>query len=126
MVAPSLNKCGRVLRNRGSSFVCFVLASECHGGQAGHNRGKVVRRSDTNILAVKFNRLVEPSDVHTGDPVVCGNDGCSAILSHLSSITDQQDKQEKVRKEVFIVYLPCCDCVCFPGVGVSTVGVSVL
>lgn len=56
----------------------------------------MVRKTDTNILAVKFNKLIEPSEVHTGDPVVCTNQGCLSVLSHLSSITDQPDKTEKV------------------------------
>lgn len=56
-----------------------------------------MRRSDTNILAVQFNKLIEPSDVHTGDAVVCGNKNCLAILCHLSSVTDQEGKDEKVK-----------------------------
>ena len=58
-----------------------------------------MRRSDTNILAVKFNSLTEPSDVHTGDAAVCGNKNCAAILSHLSTLMEQEEgKKEKVRK----------------------------
>ena len=47
---------------------------------------------------MKFNTLVEPSDVHTGDSVVCSNPNCTAILSHLSSLKDHKDpdKEEKV------------------------------
>ena len=60
-------------------------------------RGRYVRRSDTNILAVKFNKLIEPSDVHTGDPVLCGNQSCLAVLSHLSSVVNQEGKDEKVK-----------------------------
>ena len=56
----------------------------------------MVRRTDTNVLAVKFNKLIEPSDVHTGDPVVCSNLSCTAVLSNLSSTTDQEGKDEKV------------------------------
>lgn len=60
--------------------------------------GRVTRRADTNVLAVKFNTLVEPSDVHTGDSVVCVNTNCTAILSHLSTVKDHKDtdKEEKV------------------------------
>lgn len=57
----------------------------------------MVRRSDTNILAVKFNKLIEPSDVHTGDAIVCGNKNCSAVLSHLSTVADQEGKDKKVK-----------------------------
>ena len=64
------------------------------------SRGRVVRRSDTNVLAVKFNKLIEPSDVHTGDPVVCTNKNCSAILSHLSSMSSQDGKDESVSRGI--------------------------
>jgi hypothetical protein len=68
----------------------------------------MVRRSDTNILAVKFNKLIEPSDVHTGDAVVCGNASCSAVLSHLSSVTDQEGKSDKVRGHHKYDFSPPC------------------
>ena len=62
-------------------------------------RGRRVRRSDTNILAVNFNTLMGPSDVHTGDAVVCSNKNCAAILSHFSTLMEQEDqKEEKVRQ----------------------------
>ena len=50
------------------------------------------------MLAVKFNKLTDPSNIHTGDAVVCGNAHCTAILSHLSKLTDSEDpgKDEKV------------------------------
>lgn len=66
------------------------------GAEVNH-RGRIIRKSDTNILAVKFNQLIEPSHVHTGDPVVCRNASCSAVLSHLSSVGKQEDKDEMVR-----------------------------
>lgn len=52
------------------------------------------------MLAVKFNKLTDPSNIHTGDAVVCGNTQCTAILSHLSKISDNEDgeKDEKVHK----------------------------
>ena len=58
-----------------------------------------MRRSDTNILAVKFNTLAEPSDVYTGDAVMCSNENCSAIMSHMSSLVDQEEKEDKVREK---------------------------
>ena len=36
-------------------------------------RGRRTRQADTNVLAVKFNKLTDPSNIHTGDAVVCGN-----------------------------------------------------
>ena len=53
----------------------------------GGARRRKARRADTNILAVKFNTLTGPSAVHTGDAVVCSNPSCTAILSHLSSLS---------------------------------------
>ena len=49
-------------------------------------RGRRTRRTDTNVLAVKFNTLTGPSHVHTGDRVVCCNPQCTSILSHLSKV----------------------------------------
>lgn len=62
-------------------------------------RGRRTRQADTNVLAVKFNKLTDPSNIHTGDAVVCGNAQCTAILSHLSKISDNEDaeKDEKVQ-----------------------------
>ena len=70
--------------------------SSVSGSKPAH--GVHVRRSDTNILAVKFNKLTEPSDVHTGDAVVCTNKSCLAVLSHLSVLIDQEAEADKVRK----------------------------
>ncbi len=81
------------------------------------------RRADTNILVVKFNTLTGPSHVHTGDAVLCGNDSCTAILSHLSRVTDHKDpqKDEKVRvhsaqlKPSDILTSSTCTCTCHCG-----------
>lgn len=51
---------------------------------------------DTNVFVVKFNSLSEPKPVHTGDPVVCTNKACTAVLNHLSYIRKEADKDEKV------------------------------
>eukprot|EP00118_Oscarella_pearsei_P025546 m.308356 g.308356 ORF g.308356 m.308356 type:complete len:751 (+) comp43845_c0_seq1:107-2359(+) len=50
-----------------------------------------VRRADTNVLCVKFDKLKHPSHMHTGDAVVCGK--CNAVLSHLSRLTNQGDEK---------------------------------
>ncbi|XP_077868957.1 circularly permutated Ras protein 1-like [Saccoglossus kowalevskii] len=47
------------------------------------------RRADTNVISVKFDTLVKPSHMHTGDSVTC--EGCGAVLSHLSILTDSGD-----------------------------------
>jgi len=52
-----------------------------------------VRKADTNIFSVKFKTLAESSSVHTGDPVVCKNTQCSAVLSHLSDLTKMLDEE---------------------------------
>ena len=59
--------------------------------------------TDTNVLAVRFNTLVEPPMVHTGDAVVCSNDYCAAVVSHLSKLTGC-DKAESVRKGCMCKY----------------------
>ena len=55
-----------------------------HTGGAKGSAGITVRRADPNIIALQFNKLLEPKDVHTGDPVFCGNTKCAAALSYLS------------------------------------------
>ena len=46
--------------------------------------GKKWRRADTNVIAVKFDQLTAPSNMHTGDPVICS--GCQAMLSSAYSV----------------------------------------
>ncbi len=78
-----------------------VVSLCCHGNlihaatQKSTEHGRRVRRSDTNIIAVKFNSLTEPSDVHTGDPVQCTNQNCAAILSHFSSVVEQKEGESR-------------------------------
>ena len=61
-------------------------------------KGRRTRQADTNVLAVKFTKLTDPSNIHTGDAVTCSNVHCTAILSHLSKLSDSEDpdKDEKV------------------------------
>ena len=47
-------------------------------------RKKRLRKADTNVVSVKFNRLLQPGEMHAGDPVPCGQ--CGALASHLSQI----------------------------------------
>ena len=66
------------------------------------SRGGVrTRRTDTNILAVKFNSLAQPGNLHTGDAEVCSNKECGAIVSHLTKLEGEEDQMDKV-----------CVCVC--------------
>ncbi|CAF2229853.1 unnamed protein product [Rotaria magnacalcarata] len=60
-----------------------------------HKR-KRLRKPDTNVLSVKFNRLLQPGEMHAGDPVYCK--ACNAIASHLSKIqneTNENDTSER-------------------------------
>ena len=52
---------------------------------------------DTNILMIKFGALGKPCKVHTGDPVVCSNDQCAAILNYHSKIIKETGVEENVR-----------------------------
>ena len=55
-----------------------------------------MRRADTNIFAVKFKTLPESTSIHTGDAVLCSNPHCTAVLSHISKLTEVPGKEEKV------------------------------
>ncbi|XP_067676660.1 circularly permutated Ras protein 1-like [Haliotis asinina] len=49
------------------------------------------RRADTNVVSIRLNELVAPSNMHAGDPVYCTQ--CKAILSKLAQIvSDSTDK----------------------------------
>jgi len=55
------------------------------------------RRADTNVVAIKFDRLTSPSNMHTGDPVICT--GCQAMLSHISQLTRDGDNDVRIRSQ---------------------------
>ena len=55
------------------------------------------RDLNTNVLMVKFGVLSKPCKVHTGDPVICSNDQCAAILNHHSKITKKAGGEGNVR-----------------------------
>ena len=46
-----------------------------------------IRRADTNVIAVNFEKLVKPSSLHANRPIYCVN--CGAVFSRLSSVSDQ-------------------------------------
>ncbi|CAF4398598.1 unnamed protein product, partial [Adineta steineri] len=50
---------------------------------------KRLRKPDTNVLSITFNKLLQPGEMHAGDPVYSTE--CTAIASHLSKI--QVDKK---------------------------------
>ena len=51
---------------------------------------------DTNVLMIKFGALSKPCKVHTGDPVVCSNDQCAAILNYHSKVTKETEREGNV------------------------------
>ena len=59
-----------------------------------------------NVLMVKFSVIGECHDVHTGDPVVCQKKGCTAILNHLSKMTEQPEGKSSVSTGVCVVIKP--------------------
>ena len=64
-------------------YIHIHVNTHMHLG-AKSSAGITVRRADPNVIALQFNKLLEPKDVHTGDPVFCGKTNCSAALSFLS------------------------------------------
>ena len=86
-------------------FLCPWLVCLCtsdrefpiidHAGMGHH-----VRRADTNILTVRFDKLKEPSLMHTGDAVICGH--CPAVFSHLSVITNRNGEQSDDESRVWV------------------------
>ena len=55
------------------------------------------RDPNTNVLMIKFGVLSKPCKVHTGDPVICSNDQCAAILNYHSKITKETGTEGNVR-----------------------------
>ncbi|KAJ8311068.1 hypothetical protein KUTeg_011383 [Tegillarca granosa] len=62
-----------------------------HTPQQQQRKGRRERRADTNIVSIKFNTLVMPSNMHTGDAVYCTS--CRSILSHISEIKTEDDSK---------------------------------
>ena len=53
--------------------------------------GQRVRQADTNVVSIKFDKLIAPSSMHAGDPQVC--EACSAILSKISKVVAEGDQK---------------------------------
>jgi len=60
---------------------------------AAKSDGKKWRQADTNVVAIRFDQLTKPSNMHTGDAISCKR--CHAVMSHLSTIKDPE-ADEKV------------------------------
>ena len=61
---------------------------------AANENEKKWRQADTNVVAIKFDELTQPSDMHTGDAVSCSR--CHATMSHLSNVDQSAAHDEKV------------------------------
>jgi len=69
---------------------------------AGKGEQKKWRQADTNVVAVRFDQLTQPSNMHTGDAVSCSS--CRAVMSHLSTI-DDSDANDKVIMAFIIIII---------------------
>ena len=78
-----------------SHFLHIIGTTEQSSARNGH-------KIDTNVLVVKFSCLSEPKPVHTGDPVVCSNHGCTTVLNHLSHITEDRSKKVTIFQATLI------------------------
>ncbi|CAF0934799.1 unnamed protein product [Adineta ricciae] len=65
---------------------------------------KRLRKPDTNVLSVKFNRLLQPSEMHAGDPVYCIE--CQAITSHLSQIQIEKSNSDETESKWHCEFCP--------------------
>ena len=67
--------------------------------------GISVLSPDTSIVALQLDQLSYPPQFHTGDPVICSNPNCSAVMSCISMQSSLQEQ----------VWIPCCtgvSCTC--------------
>lgn len=55
--------------------------------------GMSVQVPDTNIVTLQLNKLTDPAKIHAGDPVICSNSKCTAVMSHLSKVNTVEDQQ---------------------------------
>lgn len=75
---------------------CFFYASAGAQDTAPpdpHNHRRV-RQGDTNVITVKFDKLISPSNMHAGDAQSCTQ--CGAILSALSKLSPEGDQKVSV------------------------------
>ncbi len=91
-----------------TSVSIFLVEPKADSSRAGVR----TRRTDTNILSVKFNSLAEAGNLHTGDAEICSNDGCGAIVSHLTKLDGNEDDIKKVinprTRQSCILYMCVC------------------
>ena len=63
---------------------------------------------DTNVVAVTFDTLSGPAGVHTGDVMVCNNEECTAVLSHLSKVSEGSHSDKKVHNIKLRLIIHAC------------------
>ncbi len=56
---------------------------------------------DTNLLAVKFDVLQTPAQMHTGDVIKCTNNSCRAALSHISKLSAADHLNLALKVQIF-------------------------
>ena len=67
------------------------------------------------MVAVRFDQLTKPSNMHAGDAVSCSN--CRAIMSHLSTIDDSDTSDKVIMVSIILAPdRPIYSTLCFPTV----------
>ena len=92
-------------RQKGIAKARFAQADECDTDNINPPPPRIPKRKpkpedrdpNTNVLMIKFGVLSKPCEVHTGDPVICSNDQCAAILNYHSKITKETGTEGNVR-----------------------------
>ncbi|KAL5010727.1 hypothetical protein ScPMuIL_013032 [Solemya velum] len=54
-------------------------------------KGRKVEKADTNVVSIKLDKLISPSNMHTGDPVYCTS--CQSILSNISKLAPEANNK---------------------------------
>jgi len=76
-------------------FVRMFYSDTADEVMSAQKHRRKVRKGDTNIVKVRFDKLIAPSHMHAGDPEACSK--CSAILSNVSQLHTQEGTDNKVR-----------------------------
>lgn len=82
---------------KSAEHACSDAGPSCvpKSGAAGqHEKKRVFRRANTNVVSIRFDTLKKSSAMHAGEAISCSD--CQAILSQISHITE--DGPDKVWK----------------------------
>ncbi|CAF1027360.1 unnamed protein product [Didymodactylos carnosus] len=69
-----------------------IAASSDRSSKRTVKQKRKLRKADTNIVSVQFNRLLESTEMHAGDVIKCNE--CGVIASHLSKIKQAEPQQQ--------------------------------